>query len=275
MVQPFSWHHLGVWTFGVVPLALMVVAGLFYVWGARRTKDWPVVRTLFFALGLIVTFLATESFIGVYDNAYQSDHMVQHLMLIMIAAPLFAVATPLDLAYRAGTSTIRRFLESRVMSAVTHPLVALALYFVIIPVTHMTNFVNLSIENQGLHHFEHFLFLVVGYLFFRAAFGMERGVTLHPGLRLVYVMAAVPVDTFTGLALNMTTKIPFSAYPSVAPAGASRAWMLSNIQLSGSIMWVCGDALMLLACIPITIAWVKWETARTRELDKILDAQGI
>jgi putative copper resistance protein D len=275
MNQPFSWHHLGVWNFGVVPLALMAVAGLVYALGARRTKDWPVVRSVCFTFGLVVTFLATESFIGVYDDAYQSDHMVQHLLLIMVAAPLFALATPLDLAYRSGTPTIRRLLDGRVMSAVTNPLVALALYFVIIPVTHLTNFVNLTIEDAWIHHFEHLLFLVVGYLFFRAAFGMERGVTLHPGLRLVYVMAAVPVDTFTGLALNMTTKIPFSAYPPVAPAGASRAWMLLNIHLSGSIMWVCGDALMLLACIPITVTWVKWETDRTRELDKILDAQGI
>jgi hypothetical protein len=32
---------------------------------------------------------------------------------------------------------------------------------------------------------------------------------------------------------------------------------------------------MLLALIPIAVMWVKWETERTKELDKILDAQGI
>jgi hypothetical protein len=32
---------------------------------------------------------------------------------------------------------------------------------------------------------------------------------------------------------------------------------------------------MLLALIPIGIMWVKWETVRTRELDAVLDAQGI
>jgi hypothetical protein len=40
-------------------------------------------------------------------------------------------------------------------------------------------------------------------------------------------------------------------------------------------MWIGGDALMLLACIPIAVAWVRWESLRTRELDAILDAQGI
>jgi uncharacterized membrane protein len=61
----------------------------------------------------------------------------------------------------------------------------------------------------------------------------------------------------------------------MAPTGSSAVWRLSNIRLGGAIMWIGGDALMLLACIPISIMWVKWETIRTRELDAILDAQGI
>jgi hypothetical protein len=40
-------------------------------------------------------------------------------------------------------------------------------------------------------------------------------------------------------------------------------------------MWIGGDALMLLACIPITAAWVKWETQRTKVLDAELDELGI
>jgi cytochrome c oxidase assembly factor CtaG len=126
-----------------------------------------------------------------------------------------------------------------------------------------------------IHHLEQIAFLVVGYLFFRVAFGLERGYKLHPGLRLVYVMAAVPVDTFTGLVLSMSSRVPFSSYAAMAPTGSSNAWMLSNIKLGGGIMWIGGDALMLLALIPIGIMWVKWETVRTRELDAVLDAQGI
>ena len=60
-----------------------------------------------------------------------------------------------------------------------------------------------------------------------------------------------------------------------APRGSTAAGILSNVHLGGAIMWIGGDALMLLACIPISIAWVKWETVHTRELDAILDAQGI
>jgi putative membrane protein len=275
MIMPFSWHHLNHWDIGVLPMILLVGAAALYAWGVRRTQSWPSVRSVCFGLGLLVTFIATQTFIGVYDMEYFSDHMVQHLLLIMVAAPLFALSAPLDLAYLSGTDAMRRFLDGKFMERVTHPLFAFALYFVFIPFAHLTGFMNLMMTHMWVHHLEQIAFLVVGYLFFRVAFGLERGYKLHPGLRLVYVMAAVPVDTFTGLVLSMSSRVPFSSYAAMAPTGSSKAWMLSNIKLGGGIMWIGGDALMLLALIPIGIMWVKWETVRTRELDAVLDAQGI
>jgi putative copper resistance protein D len=274
-IMPFSWHHLNHWDLGVLPIILMVGAGALYCVAVRRAKSWPRVRSVCFLLGLVITFIATQTFVGAYDMEYFSDHMVQHLLLIMVAAPLFALSAPLDLAYESGSDAIRCFLDSRFMEIVTHPLFAFALYFGFIPFTHLTGFMNLMMTHMWIHHLEQIGFLVVGYLFFRVAFGLERGYKIHPGLRLVYVMAAVPVDTFTGLVLSMSSRNPFSSYAAMAPTGATKAWILSNIKLGGGIMWIGGDALMLLALIPIAIMWVKWETIRTRELDKILDAQGI
>jgi len=260
--QPFSWHHVNQWDLGALPIILLLGAGALYWYATTRISSWPQLRTVLFFSGLLVTFLATESVVGVFDMEYFSDHMIQHLLLIMVAAPLFALSAPLDL-------------DGKFMQIVTHPLFGFAAYFIFIPVTHLTNLMNVMMEHEWVHHLEQIGFLVVGYLFFRVAFGLERGVKIHPGLRLVYVMAAVPVDTFTGLALVMSSHDPYSSYASMSPSGSSPSWILSNIHLGGAIMWIGGDALMLLACIPIAIAWVKWETVKTRELDAILDAQGI
>ncbi len=275
MTQPFSWHHLNQWHLGILPILLLAGAGLVYGLGVRRAATWPTSRSVWFGLGLVVTFLATQSVIGVYDMEYFSDHMIQHLMLIMVAAPLFALSAPLDLAYEAGSERIRHFLDGRFMSTVTHPLFGFGAYFVFIPLTHLTGLFNLMMEHEWVHHLEQIGFLVVGYLFFRVAFGLERGFKIHRGLRLVYVMAAVPVDTFTGLALNMSSHDPFPRYATMSPMGSTSTSILANIHLGGAIMWIGGDALMLLACIPIAVAWVKWETVRTRELDAELDAQGL
>ncbi|HVB52305.1 MAG TPA: cytochrome c oxidase assembly protein [Acidimicrobiales bacterium] len=274
-IQPFSWHHLNQWHLGVLALLLLFGASYLYARGVMRVPTWPRVRSVSFAAGIIVTFLATQSIIGVYDMVYFSDHMIQHLLLIMVAAPLFALSAPLDLAYDAGHATLRRWLDSKFMARLTHPLSAFIIYFLFIPITHLTGLFNLMMQQEWFHHLEQIGFLVVGYLFFRAAFGLERGVKLHPGLRLVFVMAAVPVDTFTGLVLSMSSTIPYNNYLAMSPVGSTRASVLLNLHLGGGYMWIGGDALMLLACIPISIMWVKWETVRTKELDAILDAQGI
>jgi putative copper resistance protein D len=275
MMRPFSWHDIDQWHLGVLPIILLLGAGALYYRGARRVPLWPRARTVWFYLGLLVTFLATESVIGVFDMEYFSVHMIEHLLLIMVAAPLFALSAPLELAYDAGGDGLRHFLDGRFMGVITHPLFGFVAYFVFIPVTHLTNLMNVMMEHAWVHHLEQIGFLAVGYLFFRVAFGLERGLKIHPGLRLVYVMAAVPVDTFTGLALVMSSHDPYSSYAMMAPTGSSSSWILSNVHLGGAIMWIGGDALMLLACIPIAVAWVKWETVRTRELDAQLDAQGI
>lgn len=274
-LAPFSWHHLNQWNIGFLPLILLIGSSVLYIGATRRVSGWPRQRLLWWCLAILVTFLATQSVIGVYDMAYFSDHMIQHLALIMVAAPLFALAAPLDLAYAAGGERWHTILDSKPMALLTHPLAGFALYFILIPLTHLTGFANAMLEHMWIHELEQIAFLLCGYLFFRVAFGLERGRRLHPGLRLVFVMAAVPVDTFTGLALTMSTTSPLPAYAATAPVGTSSAWQLANIHLGGAIMWIGGDMLMLLACIPITIAWVRSETAATRVLDAELDRLGL
>jgi len=50
---------------------------------------------------------------------------------------------------------------------------------------------------------------------------------------------------------------------------------LNMYHLGGAIMWIGGDALMLLACIPMVVQWVRWETKRTKEIDAELDRLGL
>ena len=116
--------------------------------GAQRVGNWSAKRTVSFLAGLIVTFIATQSVIGVFDMEYFSDHMIQHLLLIMVAAPLFALSAPLDLAYDAGSVRLRAFLDGRFMTLVTQPLFGFAAYFVFIPVTHLTGLFNLMMEHE-------------------------------------------------------------------------------------------------------------------------------
>jgi len=271
----FSWHHLWQWQIGVLPTGLLLVAVLLYLVGSTRAASWSWWRTSWFLLGALVTFIATQSVLGVYDMSSFAVHMMQHLLLIMVAAPLFALSRPLDLLAEAGPQWARAAVGSSAMRVLTHPLVAFVAYFIFIPLTHVTGLFQLMMQHMWVHHLEQIGFLVVGYFFFRVAFGSESGRRLHPGLRVVFVMAAVPVDTFTGLTIVMTGHLPYAGYMSNMPMGTSVAQAMSNYHLGGAIMWIGGDALMLLACIPMVVHWVRWETKNTKSIDAELDRLGL
>ena len=94
---------------------------------------------------------------------------------------------------------------------------------------------------------------------------------LGPGQRLVYLALAVPVDTFTGLALAMSDH---NTVPALAQM--PRNWgpsVISDIRLGGAIMWIGGDFLMLLAMGPVAFTWMKSEEAKARQIDAELDAR--
>lgn len=285
MLAPLNWHRLSEFTFDPVPITMMVVAAVAYLAGVRALSSaepeqrWHLRRTVAFFAGLVVTFVAVESFIGIYDGVLFYDHMIQHLLLIMIAGPLFAMGAPIELLERSTSgrvhAVIKRCLDSRLSEVIGHPIFGFVSYAVVIPVTHLTSFYNYTLENETVHNMEHLLYLVVGYLFWRPVVAIEPSRhRLHPGLRLLYISAAVPVDTFTGLALTATTHEIFPAYLQM-----HRTWgpsLLTDLHIGGAIMWVGGDTIMLLAMIPVAIVWIHHEERLAEEADRRLDeASGI
>ena len=89
---------------------------------------------------------------------------------------------------------------------VGHPITGFALYAVLIPIAHLTTLYNYALTHDLAHDNEHLAFLVIGYLFWRPVVGVEPSRhPLSPGLRMVYLMLAIPVDTFSGLALVSAT----------------------------------------------------------------------
>src|SRR6516164_5064349 len=121
----------------VVTAFVMVAAGL-YLWGVLRVRrrhparPWPLYRTALFLGGLAVVVIATESGIGSYDDVLFWDHMVQHLLLLMIAPPLLVAGQPFTLLLHASRNPlhtwVKRSVRSRVVAVLTWPPFGLAAY---------------------------------------------------------------------------------------------------------------------------------------------------
>ena len=269
--------------FDFVPVVLIVGALALYLWGVRRNNQrhprhpWSAGKTAAFVAALVTTAACVFSFVGVYDSELFWDHMVQHLLFIMVAAPLFAIASPLELAWRATTGTphivVTEALRSGVAKVLGHPATAFVLYAVVIPVSHLTTWYNDTLTNEAVHDGEHLVFLIVGYMFWRQIFGNDPNCyRLHPALQFFYLFLAIPIDTFTGLSLAGATKEMFPAY-----LATHRTWgpsYVNDLHIGGSIMWVVGDTLMLWPMIPVAVRWMRMEERKAVRIDRELDAQA-
>jgi cytochrome c oxidase assembly factor CtaG len=252
------------WQFAPVVTAAVVLAAGLYLWGvvrvARRhpARPWPAWRTGMFLGGLAVVVLATESGIGSYDDLLFWDHMVQHLMLIMIAPVLLIFGQPITLLLHASRNPLhtwaKRVVRSRVASFLTWPVFGFAAYAAAVMAAHLTSLATQIDANETLHNAEHVLFLVVGYLFFLPILGSEpiRWRLSYP-VRFIILVLAMPVDTFTGVLLGFGT----ASSPGV-PAGPRPAWAptaVSDLHSGGAVMWVAGDAIMFGLMMVVFLMW--------------------
>jgi cytochrome c oxidase assembly factor CtaG len=293
VLPPFGFSEaLGRWQWApVVTVAVALVAAA-YLWGvvrvARRhpARPWPRWRTGVFLGGLFIIVLATESGIGSYDDVLFWDHMIQHLLLIMVAPALLVGGRPVTLLMHASRNPVhtwvKRVVRSRVASGLTFPAFGIAAYAATIVGTHLTGFMNLVLTNETVHNAEHALYLVVGYLYLLPLIGSEpiRWRLSYP-VRLIFLFIAMPVDAFTGVALGSYSTDPFP----VTSGMRDRTWGPSpadDVHIGGAVMWVGGSAIMFVLIMFVFLGWTRqgergdsrgWlETARRASLEQLTTA---
>jgi cytochrome c oxidase assembly factor CtaG len=219
---------------------------------ARRhpARPWPATRTAAFGLGLAVIAIATQSSLGVYDDVLFSAHMVQHLLLIMVAPPLLIFGRPVTLLLHAtrnpAHTRVKRMVRSRLVSGLTHPVAALAMYAAVVGGTHLTPMMNLVQQNPAVHDAEHVLYLVVGYLYFLPVIGSEPIRWRLPAFgRYLLLLGTMPVDTVVGVILML------------APGRLFPGYAVADLHRGGLVMFAGGDLIMAALGIGLAVAFVR------------------
>jgi cytochrome c oxidase assembly factor CtaG len=293
VLPPFGWHAaVAQWQFAPVVTGGVVIAAGLYLWGvirvARRhpARPWPAWRAGMFLGGLAVLVIAIQSGIGSYDDVLFWDHMVQHLLLIMVIPPMLIAGQPVTLLLHASRNPlhgwVKRVLRSPVVSLLTWPPFGLAAYTIVVVGAHLTGIASTIETSPAIHNAEHLVFLAVGYLFFLPVLGHEpiRWRLSYPA-RFLILALAMPVDTFTGLILGYGN----AGTPGVLLAGRP-AWApgpVEDLHLGGAVMWIGGDAIMFGLMMLVFLMWSRdeqaslsghgWlEAARRANLDRLVAA---
>ncbi len=232
-LPPFTFLEVPIrWQFAPVVTAFAVAAAGLYLWGVLRgsarvipARPWPWWRTALFLGGLAVVVIATQSGIGSYDDVLFYDHMIQHLLLLMVAPPLLVVGQPSTLLLHASRNPLhtwaKKTLRSRAMAAITWPpfgVVALRRRHRrhpsdrvhepgACPMRRCTRPSTRSTWSSG-------------YLYFLPLVGREpiRWRVSYPS-RIFLLFIAMPVDAFTGLVLGSEGGNPFPGLATAAQPG--------------------------------------------------------
>jgi putative copper resistance protein D len=270
------------WSFDPLVWLPIVGASALWLWAVQRvdrahpTNVVPARRTVFFLAGMAALLVALASGIERYDTVLFSVHMVQHILITLVAAPLIVLAGPITLLLRVASADARRrvilpILRSRPVRFLANPVVAWLLFTSVMWISHFSPLFEAALEDEWIHRLEHAIYLGAALLFWWPALGVDPvpGRMGHPG-RALYVGLQMPQNTFLAVAILSATAV---LYPHYATLG--RDWPpdpLADQQLAAGIMWVVGDIIFIGAVLAVIAGWMRHDERETARREARADA---
>jgi cytochrome c oxidase assembly factor CtaG len=245
-------------------LAALAPLALGLVLAARRHSRWPARRTLLGLGGLAALAVA----FGLEARAGErlSAHMVQHMLLGLVAAPLLVASAPVRLALGTLPAPARRRLARALhhpaLRALTHPLAGLAIFVVVLAGVHVPAVYEAALRDPLLHAGEHALLLWSAIALWVPLVGADPLPRRAGAVARVSVLIAA-MTAMSALGATLAA-LPKPAYPAYAGLGGNP---LRDQALAGGVMWVAGMVVVLPALLALawSALWAEERAQRARE----------
>lgn len=252
---------LTAWELDPVPTIGVGLVGLGYLAAWRRVGPGRPRRSLAaFGAGLLVVLVAINGPPDALSDTSFSAHMVQHLLMVLVAAPLLLVGAPVSLLLRADPRWLPRrvlagILRSRAIHLVSRPVVTFALFAAVLVGSHFSPVYNLALEWDAAHQLEHVAYLVTALLFWWPAIGTDPGPRKpsHPA-RLLYLLLIMPVMALPGVAIAATDELLYPYYAAHPPPWGASA--IQDQHLAGTLMWIIGMITMPPSLALVLLRWL-------------------
>jgi len=254
-------------------IVLLLLSVVLYAWALVRVhrfgRAFPARAVAAFAAGLVVV---TASLLGPIDalaDASLAWHMVQHLALVTLAAPLLLLGAPLRLAMAAlparPAAALARALNSTPLRVLTHPAFAWLQFAVVLYGTHFSPLYEAALENEAVHAGEHALYMVSALVFWTPLLAVAPAphAPSHP-VRLLALFLALPMSAFLGFAFYVTQHVLYAHY-------AGKPGALDDQMNAGAVMWLAGGGPLLLALLWCVADW----GVRERRLGSVVDGGSV
>jgi len=261
------------WSFGL-PGALLLLSGALYWIGGRRTVTPRRLaraqrgRSGAFYLSLAVLALALDSPIDSLSTRLFWVHMIQHVLLMLVAAPLLVFSCPWIRLWRALPLTWRRPLaRGLTQSGRTAPLRGLASllgtpaaglggFSLVLLGWHVPAMFDATLHSEALHVLEHTLFFATSVALFKQVIpSPPLRSRLGEVQRVLCMVAAMTVSWALAVVLALAPKplYPHYAHLAARPGGISA---LADQQLAAGVMWVPGSITFVIIIFVYVHRWL-------------------
>ena len=255
-----SWSVPPAATFALVLTALVYLRG----WVLMRQAGVPFVplwRAVSFLLGLLSLWIALASPLDTFSGFVLTAHMLQHMMLMMLAPPLILLGAPvIPLVRGLPTFAAREFagpflnwrVANRVGEALTHPIVALLLMGTVMFAWHTPRLYELALASSSWHEFEHVCFFLASLVFWWPVIQPWPSHTRWPRWAVVpYLLVADLENTALSAILVFSDRLLYPSYDAVPRLFGFSA--LHDQAAAGAIMWVMGSLAFVVPAIVIAV----------------------
>jgi cytochrome c oxidase assembly factor CtaG len=266
-----------------LPTALTLTAFFLHLVGERRAviitgrprrprARW---RAVAFYAGLLTILIALQSPLDALAEQLFWAHMIQHLLLLTVAAPLIVFGRPWMSIWRPLPLRLRRALARTVKRSrylaplrglagiLTEPAGAWIAFNVSLVFWHIPGPYDLTLRNLDVHVLEHSMFLAFGILFWAQVIGAPPAASVRPyTYRIAYVGSTIVVNVGLSMYLAFAQHPLYSPYAELAhrPGGISAR---ADQQIGAGIMWAAGDLPFAIAIAVLVQRWLAQIEAMT------------
>lgn len=266
-----------------LPTALTLIAFFLHVLGERRAvvltgrprSPRARRRALTFYAGLATILIALQSPLDALADKLFWAHMIQHLLLLTVAAPLIVLGRPWMSIWRPLPLHGRRVLARTITRSpylapvralariLTQPAGAWIAFNASLVFWHIPGPYDLTLRNLDVHVLEHTMFLVSGILFWAQVIGAAPAASVLPYThRIAYVASTIVVNVGLSMYLAFAPHALYSPYAELAhrPGGISAR---ADQQIGAGIMWAAGDLPFAMAIAVLVQRWLAQIEAMT------------
>ncbi|MAU11883.1 MAG: cytochrome C oxidase assembly protein [Anaerolineaceae bacterium] len=268
--QPLAPHDLwSAWQI-VYPLTIVLLLsawvyhrGALLVWRrAGRGHGIQSRQYLAFMSGLFAVAVALLTPLDALSDVLFSAHMVQHILLILVAAPLLAFGNaPYALMWalprRAAQQISQWLLKSSIVKSnlqfLAHPTTAWTIFVIPFWLWHLPTFYQAALQNDFIHDLEHACFLLTAYFFWWVV--LQHHSRMQFGINTVLLFMTMMQGAALGMLLVFSSRPWYGFYSDV-----SDRWGLAPLhdqQLAGLVMWLTGGIFYTLMSAIYIWKWLK------------------